>query len=553
MSKQLFLRGGVAFLTISSCLVVFGQAHQNSIGKILPADAAPASEQEYRYLSNEPTSLDITVAVYTADGSEFLYESLTVMDENSALLPGAADSWNASQDGLTWTFKMRKGARWSDGHPQTAGDFEYALKRALDPLSGNVYPFPYYVIKNAEAYNHGDIPESDSVGIRAIDDETLVITTEEPCPYLPLIMSYKTSVPVPRWQVVKYGNRWSGADNNISNSSYKLVEWRSGDRLTFELDGYYNGPHKGSLERIVRIISNVETGISTGISPYENDEVHQISVSPMELPRVKQDPDLKKELYVNPTFQTWYLYFQTTKPPFDNVLVRRAIAHAIDRESICRILLQGTGAPAYTMLPPGFPGYSGDRNKAHQEYNPTLAKKLLAEAGYPGGRGLPPVECWLRGAGRDMVAEAIQAMLRENLGVDMKILGQDRRVYVDNMYQYKIPMSLITFVYDFVDPHNMLGMVWHSRPKGTGRHDWANKDFDQLVDDAASEMNPTQRLAMYNEAEEILAADVGGVFIYHTLPMVLRKPRMKGIEKNNAGFFSNSQPITITQIYMGQH
>ena len=114
-------------------------------------------------------------------------------------------------------------------------------------------------------------------------------------------------------------------------------------------------------------------------------------------------------------------------------------------------------------------------------------------------------------------------------------------------------MSLITFVYDFVDPHNMLGMVWHSRPKGTGRHDWANKDFDQLVDDAASEMNPTKRAAMYMEAEEILASDVGGVFIYHTLPMVLRKPWLKGIDKNEAGFYSNSQPVTKTRIYMGQN
>ena len=118
---------------------------KNSIGKLLPPDAAPPEQQVYHYLANEPTSLDITVAVYTADGSEFFFEALTVMDENNEVLPGAAERWEVADDGLSWTFYMRKDARWSDGHPQTAHDFEYALKRSLDPMSGNVYPFPYYL------------------------------------------------------------------------------------------------------------------------------------------------------------------------------------------------------------------------------------------------------------------------------------------------------------------------------------------------------------------------------------------------------------------------
>lgn len=526
---------------------------KNSIGKLLPPDAAPLDQQVYHYLANEPTSLDITVAVYTADGSEFLFEALTVMDENNEVLPGAAERWGVSDDGIIWTFHMRKEARWSDGHPQTAHDFEYALKRSLDPMSGNVYPFPYYVIKNAEAYNHGKIKDAGMVGIRALDDHTLEIETEKPCPYLPLIMSYKTSVPVPKWQVEKYGNRWSNGDHCISNSSYKLIDWRPGEWLKFELDPYYNGPHKGYLERIVRLISNVETGVSTGISPYENNEVPWIGVSPTELPRVKVDPVLSKELFINPTFQTFYLFFKTSEPPFDDLRVRQAIAMAIHRETLCRVVLQGTGVPAYTMLPPGFPGYVGDRYKDIQAYDPSLARQLLADAGYPKGRGFPTVECWLRGAGRSMMAEAIQGMLRETLGINIRIVGQDRKVYVDNMYKYEIPMSLITFVFDFVDPHNMLGMVWHSRPKGTGRHDWKNDEFDRLVEKASSEMNPAERAKMYDEAERVLASDVGGVFLYHALPMVLRKPWLKGIEKNKDGFYAFLQPVTQTRIYIGEH
>jgi oligopeptide transport system substrate-binding protein len=527
-------------------------AETNSIGKVMPEDAAPLDKQHYRYLANEPTSLDITVSIYTADGSEFLYEPLTVMDENNQILPGAAERWKVSEDGLTWTFYFRPNQRWSDGHPLTAGDFEYALKRALDPMSGNVYPFPYYVIKNAEAYNHGEIKDADLVGIQAIDDLTLSIETALPCPYLPLIMSYKTSVPVPEWQVEKYGNRWSLAEHNISNSSYKLVGWLPGQRLEFELNPYYDGPHKGYLERITRLITNAEAGISTGIAPYENNEVEVIGIAPMQLPRVKADPVLSKELYATPTFQTWYLFFQNNTPPFDDVKVRQAIAHAIDRETITRVLLQGMGTPAHTMLPPGFPGYVGDKYRDIQAYNPKKAKQLLAEAGYPNGRGFPRVECWLRGASRDMVAEAIQGMLSQNLGIDIKIVGQDRKVYVDNMYQYRIPMSLITFVYDYVDPHNMLGMVWHTRPKGTGRHDWSHPEFDRLVTAAASEMDLTKRMQMYDEAERILSSDAGGVFIYHGLPMQLRKPWLKGFTKDNAGYYSHRQPVTLTRLFIGK-
>ena len=527
-------------------------AQTNSIGKVLPPDAAPPERQHYRYLANEPTSLDITVSIYTADGSEFLYEPLTVMDEYNEVLPGAAERWEVSEDGLTWTFYFRPNQRWSDGRPLTAHDFEYALKRALDPMSGNVYPFPYYVIKNAETYNHGKMKNADVIGIRAVDDLTLKIETTLPCPYLPLIMSYKTSVPVPQWQVEKYGDRWSLAEYNISNSSYRLVEWLPGQRLEFELNPYYDGPHKGYFERITRLITYAEAGIGTGIAPYENNEVEVIGVAPMQLPRVKADQVLSKELFANPTFQTWYLFFQNTIPPFDDIRVRQAIAHAIDRETITRVLLQGMGTPAYTMLPPGFPGYVGDKYRDLQAYDPKKAKQLLAEAGYPKGRGFPTVECWLRGASRDMVAEAIQGMLSQNLGINIKIVGQDRKVYVDNMYQYRIPMSLITFVYDYVDPHNMLGMVWHTRPKGTGRHDWSHETFDRLVDDASSEMDPTRRTQMYDEAERILASDAGGVFIHHSLPMQLRKPWLKGYTKDHAGYYSHRQPVTMTRLYIGK-
>lgn len=527
----------------------------NSLGRQLPADAAPLHEQVLMYFIEEPKTLDVSLDNYGVKGSDpHLFERLTMFDANDVLRPGVADRWESSEDGLIWTFYLRKGAKWSDGRPLTAHDFEYTFKRFLDPNEGNVFAFLFYNIKNAREFNHGKLTEPDSVGVRAIGDLMLEVEVKAPCPYLPFIMAYNSAAPVPPWQVKKYGRRWTEPENMVSNYSYKLEEWITDRYMSFDLNQHYNGAYPGYLEKIK--LKFIVEGTHPGIMPYANKEVDRQTVFAQFLGEINKDPILNQELISNPHFQTWYLFFQTKSAPFNDVRVRRAVSHAIDREVICKFILQGHGTPAYTMLPPNFPGYTGEKLKNIQRFDISEARRLLSAAGYPGGKGFPIMEFWLRQADPNQmsIAEAIQEMLRENLGLRVEIRNQEIGNYMNNMYEYSIPFGFIPYQYDYPDPENMLSQVWHSQPVGHGRHDWRNDAFDRLVEAGGTTLGNDKRMQFYAEAEQILVEDVGGVFVYHANVLELRKPWFKGLKPNDWGqdlFWGNR--TNLMDVYIGNN
>lgn len=531
------LIAGLLFLSMTIVVKVYSaQVVTNSVGKVMPADAASLDRQTYRFLLQEPTTLDISIAVYQAGGAVFSFEGLTRLDENNELTAAAAKSWEVSDDGLQWTFHLRRGAKWSDGRAVTAHDFVYTYVRIVEPASGNVNASFYYDIKGAQAFNQGKLKDVAKLGLEAIDDYTFVITTERPCPYIPLIASFPTSGPVPSWQVEKYGPKWTEDGNCVSNSTFKLDSWLHGTKFEFVLDPLYNGPHKAYLERIVGLFTNTDL-MAGGTLAYENNEVDYQLLSPVDLPRIRSHPQLRHELDISPDFETNYLFFDPNVAPFGDVRVRRAIAHAIDRDLICRIVLQGMAEPAYSMLPPGFPGYSDGKYDHLQRFDVKRARELLAEAGFANGRGFPRQELWINRIDNQITAQALQQMLKQNLNINLDIRVVERSAYRQAQFQWQIPMSLIQYHYDYPDPNNMLSMVWHSQPKGYSRHPWANKSFDDLVDEAASEMDPVRRNELYQQAEKILSEDAGAAFIYYDKIASLRKPWIKGIKRDRDGFF----------------
>ncbi|MBI4552078.1 MAG: peptide ABC transporter substrate-binding protein [Candidatus Latescibacteria bacterium] len=529
--------------------------------KPLPPDAAPPDQQVFRYLAYEPASLDISMTVYQSGASEFLFERLCMLDHNNELIPGAAERWESTPDGKTWTFHLRPGAKWSDGTPVTAHDFEYTYRRLLDPNGGNIYAFFYYDIKGAKAYNQRKNANPGSLGLKALDDLTFVIETEKPCVYLPYITQFPTSSPVPRWQVEKYGARWTEAGKCVSNSAFQLDEWSTGKQMTFGLNPYYNGPNKASLRKIVRIFTGTFGATSAsggvGLLPYENNEIDLIAVSSSaDLERIKQDPRLSQELWTYDGFATQYIFFRTRTPPFNNLKVRQAIAHAIDRETIAHAILRDIVLPAYTMLPLHFPGYVGDKYKSIQQYDPALAKQLLAEAGYPNGKGFPAMDLWMSDSSptspNGQVAQFLQQRFREVLGIHITIRNVLSKTYLQSMYNWEIPMSLGGFGYDFPDPQSMLGLVWHSQPKGYGRHDWVNPAFDALIDKGTGELDREKRFGYYDEAEHILVSDVGGAFLWHGLAFELRKPWVKGLKQDRWGNYPfRGNNTTYCDLYIG--
>jgi len=518
----------------------------NSVGKVLPADAASLDRQIVRFMSPEPRSLDSSINDYDTEATIIPFEPLLRRDENWVPGPGAAESYDSSEDGKTWTFQLRPEARWSDGRPVTAHDFVYSYRRMIDPNEANPYGGFYYDIKNAQAINRGDIADLTQLGIRAVDDLTLEIETEKAAPYLPYIVSFGNAFPVPQWQVEKYDRKWTLLGNIVSNSGFKLGEWVNGSHMTFVPDPNYNGPHKPFVEKVVHPFREAATAT---ILPYENNEVDIEVVDITDLDRIEKDPVLSMDLVKVVARGSWYLFFKTREAPFADIRIREAFARSINREAICNVILRGTAVPGYSMLPPEFGEYSGDALKDLQSYDPARGKKLMREAGFPGGRGFPRQEMWLRAPTPtiNLVGQAIMSMLKDNLGIDVTIRTADRTMYMNDLYNWRMNLGFIVFYADYLDPRNMLDMIWHSEEQGYSRSDWQNAEFNRLVEEAAAELNIERRTELYRNAERIMVEDYAGAFLYHPVNLELRKPWIKGYSLNPNG---TSGSMDYTRIYV---
>ena len=516
-------------------------AHLNSVGVILPQDAAPPGEQVLRLMGTEHMHLDVAGNLYqasTESGAAWLWERLVMLDEHMQLVPGVAESWEMSADGLSWTFHLREDAMWSDGSALTAHDFEYALKRQLDPATGSGWAWFYYDIKNAAAVNNGEL-ESSLLGVEALDDYTLIIHTELPTLYLPMLMSVPSSAPVPRAVVEEYGFRWTTSPETcLTNSAFKLEEWEKGRRIVLTLNENYRGSHNALLERIEIYFGDPEfmfSAYQAGEIDGLHADVEYTFLTAADVAMIRRDSVLSNELYTFPYPGTWYIFFDTLNAPFDNTYVRKAISHAIDRETILAVALKGLGVPAYGMLPPGIQAYQGEQLESIQDYDPALARELMEQAGYPEGAGFPSVELWLREPDSQtlLAAQMVQQMLKDNCGISVEVRPTESRLYNDELARNGIPMSLISWYYDYLDPSNFLNIGWHSQQS---RHSWTNPEFDQLVDQAIAEANWSTRVLLYNQAEAILCEDVGAVFLWHPMHCQMWKPYVKGIDVDQNGY-----------------
>ena len=287
------------------------------------------------------------------------------------------------------------------------------------------------------------------------------------------------------------------------------------------------------------------TGSATGgvgILPYENNEIDLIGVgNPADIDRVNGDPVLSQQLWRYNGLTTSYLFFRTQEPPFNDKRVRRAIALAIDKRNIADVLFKGTVIPAYTMRPPSFAGVVEGNNQAFQRHDPELARQLLSEAGYPDGKGFPVMDMWLRdmspASHGGQAAQVIQQQLDEILGIRVEIRNTQTNTFNALMHEWEIPVGLVGYGADFPDPQSMLGVPWRSQPKGFTRHDWSNARFDDLIDKARGETDQAYRFRLYDEAEGILAGEVGGAFLWHGQGFQLRKPWLKGLKEDRHGFY----------------
>ena len=358
------------------------ERYVNSAGVTLPPDAAPPSEQYVRLFQLDNTYMEWFRTIYKGTyGHRIIAEPLIRFDKDFNLIPAAANSWEPTADGLGWYFYLRDDLEFSDGKPLTAHDWVFTLRRGADPENAYDVEWYYRPIKNWSRVVGRELP-LDSLGVHAIDDHTLLIETDEPCAYMPDLMV--DSWVSPRQAVEKHGDAWSTSpETSIASGPFYLEEWTKADRVVLKVNPRYHGAARSYLETIIAKLYNASTPPPL-LASYEADEIDfALVTNHAELARIKSDPMLSRELHSYTDFATYYLTMDTYNPPFDNLKVRQAFSHAIDRNAVCNSALQGFATPAYSMLPPGFPA------EAHPALRPRTEPQAAGRSGLSGRKGIP--------------------------------------------------------------------------------------------------------------------------------------------------------------------
>lgn len=505
--------------------------------------AAPAASGEAFTLRlatvSEPSTLDPNLAedYYSITPIEQMFLGLTnINNETAAIEPELAESWTVSEDGTVWTFKLRQDVKWSDGTPVTAKDVEYSVKRAVMPETASPYAYVLYTIKNAAAINQTAIPtdtyDIDSLGVKALDDYTVEFTLEAPASYFESISSMWTLRPAPSWAIEKYGDAWTDPANIVVNGPYKLTEWRPGEKLIFEKNPDYFAADSVQIDRVEL---SIITDQFTEVALYESGELDVAGEGAASLPaeevaRILADPTLSAEFHQGPRASTTYVGFTMTKPPFDNVLVRKAFSAAIDRETMVRDVV-GSGVPATQFAPPGI--FGAPDPEVGLGYDPEQAKAWLAEAGYPDGAGFPTVTYrYFSNSLEEALAQALQAMWKETLNVNVQIEAQEFPVFLastgPNVPVEEMPeMWRLGWGADYPDENNWVYEVFHctdsqNRPRA------ACTEADAKAKQAGIETDPEVRKALYAEVEQMMfGEEVRVAPYYHRGYTILAKPYVK--------------------------
>ena len=503
-------------------------------GEQLPADAAPYDEQVYHIgcdIKANTTTADFMVSVYTryCVGDSAFSLSLVDLDKDFKVIPMAAESWEPSEDGLTWTFHIRPGMVWSDDTPVTANDWVATYQYAADPE--HAWDFAWFysgVLKNGDEAVAGEVPVTER-GVKAVDDLTLQFTTNKPFPPLPGMMHF--AWPLQAKALKEVGPFYNNDPaTSVTMGRWKLVSYEPGKKVVVEANEKYKGPVPPRRKRVEGIFMDT----STMFAAFQNGEIDEIAydwLTPADFDTILSDPVLKANYLRHfGDFRTDYLLFDTFNPPFNDLNVRKAFAHAVDREAIVKnVMGEIKGMPAYTFLMPGFPSSDTEgKLKEYQAYDCDQAKQYLADAGFPDGQGFPKQELWLRneGAAFQALFQAVAASISDCLGVQIEVSNKDGKVYMDalNAKPTQLQFGAVSYGMDYLDPTNMLG-IWVS----TGRHSWKNEEFDKLIADATPLVgDPAKRDQMFRDAEKILVDDVGGVMIDHRWAGTLYQPYVQG-------------------------
>ncbi|MFK7826253.1 MAG: peptide ABC transporter substrate-binding protein [Oligoflexales bacterium] len=496
----------------------------------------PDSKQIFKIGNgSEPRELDPSTSTGTPASRilDNIFEGLTQLDPFSFQpVPGVAKKWEISADGLKYTFYLRKNAKWSDGKALNAHDFVKSWQRVLDPKTASEYAYQLYYIKNGEAYNSGKIKDTKLLGIKAIDEHTLLVTLEHPTAYFLHLTTFTTLFPTPSHVIAKYpGQEWTKEGKIVGNGPFKLVEWKLNNYVKLIPNEHYWEREKVKLKEVILYpIENIDTEEKSFFS----GELHQTSGVPLiKVPTYERQIKRNKGKYhpyiTHPFLATYFYRFNTTKKPFDDMRVRRALALTVDRKLLVERVTRRGELAANSFTPSGISEYSftGDLPNS---VNPEVikeARELLKAAGYPDGKGFPKVELLYNTSdNHKKIALAIQQMWKKYLGVEIGIINQEWKVFLNTQKNLDYDISRAGWVGDYPDPNTFLNMfITGGGHNATG---WSNKTYDELIDTASKTVDQTKRFSFLHQAESILMKELPilPLYIYTKSHLISQQVKM---------------------------
>jgi oligopeptide transport system substrate-binding protein len=456
----------------------------------------------------EPESLDPVVIVAQADMRVVsgMFEGLTRLEPVKAqAVPGLAQSWDISPDGKIYTFHLRTNLVWSTGEPITSADVVYSWIRALDPKTACRYAGQLYYLKNAEDFNTGKITNAALVGVSAPDKFTVRVELNSPTAFFLDLCAFPTLAVVPRQTIEKYGDRWLLARPLPVSGPYDLVAWRLNDKIRLKKNPLYWDATNTQTE----IIDLLPVGSpNTALNLYERGQVDIVwdkELIPSELVDVLlKRPDFHSFSYLG----TYFFRFNVTRKPFDDPRVRKALALAVDKERIVKKITRAGEVTTSHLVPTGTQNYDPPDGLG---YDPELARKLLAEAGYPGGKGFPRFEYAFNAAGggggkiHENIAIELQQMWHDELGIQMDLRQVETQVFWGMQTRLDYTLSKSSWIGDYNDANTFLGMFVTG--DGNNETGWSNTNYDRLVHAANEETDLKKREQLFQQAETILVRD----------------------------------------------
>lgn len=482
-----------------------------------------SSDAVFNRLWADPPTLDPhkTSDTTSAGIVHEIFSGLVTISPELSIVPDIAERWDISDDGTVYTFHLLPNAKFHDGSSVTARDFVYSINRAANPELASPVASTYLDdIVGVKEVLSGEATQVS--GIEAIDDRTLQITIDSPKAYFLAKLTYPTAFVVDRNNVESGGDIWT--DNPNGTGPFTLQEYKIGERIILgRNDLFYRDPAKVS-----KVVMNLAGG--QHMAMYENDEIDITGVGLFDLDRLK-DPEepLSKELRVSPPgFSVSYIGFNTNEPPFDDVNFRRALNLAIDKELIADEVLAGLRVPAYGILPPGFPGYSSDLQGL--KFDEAAAQEALAMSKYADPDTRPRIVVTVQGTGGDIGIDlqVILKMWEERLGVLVEIQQVEWATYLQDLNRRKFQVFALGWNADYPDPQDFLDILFHTNSE-TNHGGYSNPQVDALLEQARIEQDTQRRIALYNQAEQMIIDDAPWVPLWYTGERhLLLKPYVKG-------------------------